>query len=458
MALIFADDFQQLATTATMADPLYQGGYVGLAVGQQIVGTIEAYGFDRPQMQQYVTQYYPNVCYSNYLSALCLSSNTYPIVYPDGVTGLRRKLKYKGDTLYFSFLMTIQGSSYVGTGTFLTFGDGLYTLSVLPNGNYGFNDVDTNFQAIYPGLYPSTTKLYHEIIIGPDYIEFWVSNDLVLRQVRTPVPVDKYMLGFKAQTYWVIYLHSLIICDNSGTEFNSRIGRKGVKTYTPTAIVKVESANSFNDNRSPLVLLKPTAGGRWEEAGTGLGSLISPDGFVTNSFTTPIDKTPLAALVNMQMKRRLPSGDGMTAVPYIKIGTVTTEGVRTLPSSLWDVFPCAVPIAPGQQLTTVEFGYVHDYIDMHKVFIDSRAAIEVYGEALPQAMLGSGFLAKTKMYNTQSVNNTTINEYVVPFNNPKFARTEVANVAYSAYMIDYAKTSLKIVKQDVTNTTFNQDQ
>lgn len=458
MALIFADDFQQLAANAS-TNNVTSGG-TSVATARTCADTIVAYGFDRPLISgtgRSSSSTYCAIHYGNQSQSLSIGNLSGQPVYEDGVLSLNRKLKYTGDTLYFSFVATIYAGLKV-TGKILAFGNSLYTLSILSNYNYALNGVDTGVLAYYEN---TSIKLFHEIIIGPDFIEFWISNDLVARQSRTAIPVDYFQLGFfeATTTFWRVDVHSLIICDNAGTEFNTRIGRKTVKTFIPEAVVNVESTLSAIAGATVLTALKPTASSQNAEAvAPTIGSLISPDGYVTNSFTTTIDKTPLAALINVQTKRRSPSGDGMTAVPYVKIGDTIVEGNRLLPSSLWNVLACGIPSAAGLSQGKVEFGYVHDYVDMNKVFISDRTGVAVYGWDVAFALRGSGYVSNPIKYRIAPVDTPAYKMYVMPYTNPKFAQADVSNILFNAYTIDYAKTSLKTVKQDVTNTTFNQEQ
>lgn len=457
MALIFADDFQQLSAMASMTDPA-TGGSVSVTTGVQILDTFEAYGFERNVLQyNSASVAYPTVCYATQAGAVRLQYLSSTAVFSSGTAGLGKTIKYTGDTLYLSFWMTLQSkvSGFRGVGTLISLGNNLYTVSVLDNGNFALNGIDTDTPAYYAGV---DVKTFYEVILGPDYIEFWISNTRIARQPRTPLPIDYFRVGFSDYLYnWALYLHSLVICDNTGTTLNSRIGRRPAKTFLPLAATTVESTLS-NTGSNALAILKPTAISKSIEAGASIGSLISPDGFVKNAFTTKIDVVPVALLVNVQMKRRMPAGDGLTAVPYVKIGANVTEGVRKLPSSLWNVFSCEVPAIIGSGFTDVEFGYVHDYVDMHKVYIDSRTGVAVYGEESSSALKGSPYLANAVNFTSRTVENLTFSMYQMPFSDPKFTSANVDNVEYSAYFPDYTKTALKTVMQTVNNTTFTQDQ
>lgn len=436
MALIFADDFQQIAQLGYTQT----GPFVSSSNSAASVLAMQAYGFDLPAYRPSST-IIPSVGYVTDLNALCIRNWT-TMTAGGNVIGLRKQFRYSGDTVRFSFQLTLSTTYGPISGAFISFNDGMYSIGVDANGNYTVNDESTGEIAYYG----ADVKLFHEIVFTPTKMELWIGERMVKSVDRTPVPVKTMLLGFAAASgsQMCFYVHSMIVADNSGTTWAGRIGRTAAKTFSATAIGEIGSVVSASPvNATALaVIIKPSMDKSTEMGTPMVGSLVSPKPYTSDSFVFTKDSIiPLGAIVNIQSKRRSPSGDNMVARPFILVGAKKVYGnpVRT-PSSLWDVQAIEIPIAVEQSFTTFTAGYDRDFLlAANKVYMNGHEKVEVYGEDSPDSVYvleGPGFIAKS----------------------PTVKGAEISNPIINAYTFDYAKSNLTIGMTSVSNLTYKQDQ
>lgn len=455
MALIYADDFQQLKYAQNIVN---SGRHDFVATATAVNNGMEAMGFERPiavQLRQGNVgnnQYYIQTpvgywdsagynCLAVYVRAPTSFTSEGIIVDP-GVNGLKRKIAQKGDTVFvnlrwafpsnFTFTAALAGEPFIKCG----FG---IAISLSTTGTLVLNGVDTGYSV----LFDSEVPLITEIVAGPDYVELWIGKDLVARQNRQPIPVDYFTLGFEAVTALpgskfiqydtIIKLTSLIIADNSGTSFNTRIGRKVVRSYeantvTTNATLETTGGTSLATIRRPVQDLGLDTGA------AVYGNLYSPKPFTKTTLAALKDNSvPRAACVHMQAKRRTPATDNMLAFPFLTIGGVTfADAVGQSMRSRWTSKCTPIEIPADTSFTTFDFGYTHDYPDLEKLYVDDRAKVEVYGQ--------------------QQVT------YVPPLlvfqsRQPTLAQKDLQTPAYSAYSYDYTTTKLNL-----DNLTYLQEQ
>jgi len=431
MALIFADDFQQLGVAGNAMSSMFVTWVLNASI-PTFTQSIEAMGYTLPASSYYSNgAAWPCVAYDPTEKALALSRANVTD-YSAGVYGLQRKFNYAGDTVRFHVVLTIN-PTYQPSGTFIDF-DGLYAIGVNANGNYTMNGVEINYPAYYGAV---RMKIFHEIVFGPDYMELWIGTTRVARQSRAGVPVRVMTVGF-ASTYaqWGIWLYSLIVADNTGTNFTGQIGRKTAKTFPVATVLAQESTvSAFPVATTAIALLARLADNKWAETGGQmLGSLTSPNGYVKNAYSGLKDtKTPYAALINIQAKRRTPAGDGLGVQPYIKVGITKVSGAVTVPTSTWNVFSVEIPMAPSQVFTAFEFGYDQDFADADRVFISNRDGVVVYGSASAQsyALAGPTFTGKQPTISKTDIVDTTIVSYVADYSQTTvISMTPVSNLTY----------------------------
>ena len=454
MALIFADDFQQLlphmiampaaSTSSNITDCIHASTLM------------ESQGFDMMQLWAYNSStWLPTVFRRTPQNVLAVRNVPSGFsLYSPGATRLTKTIAYTGDTLFFGFWLSLF-PDYPGVGAFIDF-DGMYQVGVGANGNYTLNGVDTGEPAYFGNI---EIKIFHDIVIGPDYIELYLGGRFIARQERTPLPVRRFSVGFQpSASYWAtVSIYSIIVADNTPGGFNSRIGRKSVKTVPAITAGTTESTPSNASYTAIQTIVYPAYARNYENQAPYIrGSLTSPNPYVKNAFNSlkPEGMEVLSAMVNVQAKRRSPSGDGMTAVPYLKIGETITEGARVIPSSLWNVLRCEVPIDTAVDFTVFEFGYTHDYVDTNKAFVDTRNDVRVYGAEFT-SLRGSDYLSLPVSMN-MFLTKDTYAAYDVPFAAGTVAKVEAQAPTFNGYALDYAATSL-IAKQVVENLTYSQD-
>jgi hypothetical protein len=365
-----------------------------------------------------------------------------------GVNALKRKIKQNGDTVFinfrWSFPSTFQFSATLAGIAFIKCGLGI-NISLSTTGTLVLNGTDTGYGVVFDAEVPLIT----EIVAGPDYVELWVGVDMIARQDRQTIPVDYFTLGFEAVTalqgapyiqYEVtIKLHSLIIADNSGTSFNTRIGRKLVRSYEANTVTT--NATLETTGGTALATIRRPVQDLGLDTGVPVyGNLYSPKPFIKTTLagTKPVGLTPRGACIHMQAKRRSPATDGMLAFPFITIGGVTfSDAIGQTMRSRWTSKCTPIEIPANTSFTTFDFGYTHDYADVEKLYVDDRAKVEVYGQQEvtyePPLLV---FQSRTPTYDNQAVVQPTI----------------------QAYVFDYAQSSLDITKVSINNLTYLQDQ
>lgn len=388
MALILADDFQQLAKGYFVAS----GPYDRLTVNPNsdyVTGIIASSGYAQPATAAVTNAdgaFNAEVVYDGTKKALLLSKGM-AATRAGGERGLMRKVDYEGSILRFSFLIELH-PQYKGTGVFLEFGTMLpgandapqHTVSISAGGTYMLNGTDTNVAAYY-----NNVKVFHEVVFTDTTVELWVTDRKIAEQARpTNIRITSFRAGFVDVTYAAMWLHSLIIADNTGTVMNGKIGRKLAKSYEPTAQETVQSTIEASPaNSTALAVIKQPAEIRTvDTGGKMLGSLVSPSAYVLNSFSFTKDaKKPVAACVNIQAKRRERVGDGLVPIPFITIDGVKTSNAPKQFTGLWNQQCVPIAIDLTKNFTAFSAGYEHDYVptESEKLFIDDRSSVDVYG-------------------------------------------------------------------------------
>lgn len=445
MALIFADDFQQLAKNTHTASGTNNTGPGATAL--YIADTFEALGFRRPYTMLGAGVYWSSVAYNTTDGCLRFAdrSESYTYYQPnaDSAAGLKRDIVVKGDTFFLNMRWaSSNGFWYTNryAGPFLSLNDGLFTVSLNVANNYVLNGVDTGVQA----LYEVEITQHLELIVGPDYVELWAGDNLVQRQNIATVPVTNFQICFPKpsaldSTSSAFKLYSLIVADNSGTDFNTRIGRKLVKSVALTAIPSTQSTlETYSTTTMIQTLQTPMQTLDLDIHSTrGFGNVYSKLPFVKTSLTGAVG-TPTkvyAAAINIQAKRRELSNDGMGVLPYIKLVSTEEYGPVFVPRARWKAANIPMAITPNLTVNNIEFGFMHDYApSTAKIYADDRSNVEVYGEPTPAIV-------------------------VLPFQTyvPTMTNIALQTPTYSAYVFDYAKSDLNIANTPVNNLTYYQD-
>lgn len=404
MTLIYADDFQQLKYADKIAN---FGRHDFLADANGVCTGIEAMGFERPNILQLRqanvgnNQYYMQTPVGYYDDSRynCLGIYARPqtsfvsegIVLSPGVNALKRKIKQNGDTVFinfrWSFPSTFQFSTTHAGIVFIKCGFGI-NISLSTTGTLVLNGTDTGYGVIFDAEVPLIT----EIVAGPDYVELWVGVDMIARQDRQPIPVDYFTLGFESVTalqgapyiqYEVtIKLHSLIIADSSGTSFNTRIGRKLVRSYEANTVT-TDATLETTGGTALATIRRPVQDLGLDTGVPVYGNLYSPKPFIKTTLagTKPADLTPRGACVHMQAKRRSPATDNMLPFPFIRIGGIDyVAAIGQQIRSRWTSKCTPIEIPANASFTAFDFGYTHDYPDLEKLYVDDRAKVEVYGQ------------------------------------------------------------------------------
>lgn len=438
MALIYAEDFAGIGAQGLGGGVF--SGYVNDATGLLAMQRlVNGYGFELPAYQTLSgNQWINTVNYEQAKKALMLNmypATSYAFSPPGSAIGLQRTFNYTGDTVRFGFCVTLV-TNYIPKGPFVIFED-MFSVGVdSATGNYMLNDVVTDTTAVF-GI---DTQMFHEVVFTPTKMELWISKTKIAEVSRSPTPIRKVRFGPTGASllnFFALYLHSLIVVDNTGT-FTGPIGRKLAKTFPATAQGTIQSTVTPAGNTA-LAVINKIADGKDVEAGAYiLGVLASPNGYVTNGFTGVKDaKVPLAACINIQARRKSPAADGLAPFPYIKIGATKVSATPPPVSSLWNVYSVEIPIVPSQTFTTFEFGYDQDFLDVDRVFITNRDGVAVYGNPTATwALAGSDFTAKV----------------------PAIVRADVNNAQFNAYISDYAKSTLTLDMKVADNLTYSQDQ
>lgn len=437
MAIILADDFQQLATASS------RSSYEGLPANasdadiSMHLPIINALGYDYPASLSGVfdNQTRPTVYYETTKKALAICFYAGRTQDFPGATGLRRNIKYTGDTLYFGFSVSFS-SEFTASGDFLDF-SGFHKVGIDTSGYLTLDGDATDVKAYYS---PSPLRLYLDVVISRTTIELWSNNVLLKSKSRTALPISSFFFTFEKMSGTAgCWLHSLIIADNTAG-FGQRVGRRVVKTETITAAPVVGSTiQSLNSSPAVNVIRKYASGPLIETDTAMLGSLVYPKGYVTNEFnaTRLATRVPHAALVNIQAKRLSPSGDGLGVRPYLTIAAKKVYGKTTVPSSTWKAYTVEIPATENLNVENIVFGYEHEYAaSSNRLWLDDHAQVEVYGEKaysnLPDGYVGASQLT-TRSFATQTT-------------------------AYDAYVFDYAKSNLTQTKTNIDNLTYQQDQ
>lgn len=436
MALIYADDFAGIGLQGIGANSVLQisnDATVMLAMQRLVNG----YGFDLPAYQNLGGSSWMNTVNYDLIRKALIIHMYQPASYTfsPGVIGLQRTFNYSGDTVRFGFLAALS-STYMPRGPFVTFED-LYTVGVdFTTGNYMINDVVTST----PAQLGIDTPMYHEVVFTPTTMELWISKTKIAEVSRSSIPVRKIRFGqagISTLNMFGLTLYNLIVVDNTGT-FVGPIGRMAVKSYQATAQGTIQSANVPSNYTALQIINKIADGKDVETGGYILGVLASPNGYVTNAFTSVKDsKIPLAACVNMQARRKSPAADGLAPFPYIKVGATKVSATPIPVTSLWNVYSTEIPMVPSQVFTNFEFGYDQDFLDVERVFITNRDGVAIYGNpTVTPALSGPAFLSKV----------------------PTLGQTNVVNTTINAYVTDYSKSTLLIGLTSVENITYRQEQ
>lgn len=458
MALIYADDFQQMKY---MYDSLGGNGQPALSYANTQDG-LEAMGYYRPFTYQFLNgqqyQYYVSAGYwPAAVSRSCMVvhsmgafnfGNTSKIGSGD-FNGLRRALPVpKGDTLFFNFKWSMAPGYWAtrmgATGEpFVKLGP--YALAFSPNKTLLFNGVDTGYLALYDIEIPLIT----EIILGPTFAELWVGGELVTSQPRQPIPVSFFHFGFEnfdgikssQDPGWNINIYGIIIADNSPGNISSRIGRKLVKTYEMNAVTATTATTEAGTITPLLDALRRPAQDMTANAGSVVGgNIYSPKPYTKTTFTGAKEAAnqPIGAMMHVQAKRRSPSGDGMLLFPWIKVGGVEIPSAKgQVMRSRWLARCSPIEIPTNASFTTFDFGYYYDYdLTASKVFVDDRTKVEVYGDNAAPPFVPS-----------------------LPFQSaiPTTANLALQTATYSAYVFDYAKSDLNVANAPINNLTYYQD-
>lgn len=404
MSLIYADDFQQLKYAAYIAN---FGAHGGSQPSTDAVNTgMEAMGFERPmsvflrQANGGSNQYYYQtpVGYWDAAAYGCLCIYARPptsftsenVLTSPGVNALKRKIQQKGDTVFVNFRWAFPANfnfnaSHAGI-VFIKCGYGI-SISLSTKASLVLNDVDTDYTVVFDSEVPLIT----EIIAGPDYVELWVGLDMIARQTRAPFPVDFFTLGFEPITALpnaptitsevTIKLFSLIIADSSGTSFNTRIGRKQVRSYEANAVTTDATLETTGPN--VLATIRRPVQDLALNTGTPVyGNLFSPKPFTKTTLagTKPAELVARGACIHVQAKRRTPANDGLAVFPFITIGGLTfSDAVGQSTRSRWTSKCTPIDIPANTTFTTFDFGYTYDYPDVEKLYVDDREKVEVYG-------------------------------------------------------------------------------
>lgn len=442
MAIVLADDFQQLYPSAVAAS--YPGIFPLDTVANQrtYIPIWNGLGYESPASFTSSSEYQsrPGVIYDIGRGALA-------ITHTPNFTGinvgqyrglLRQGIKYKGDTLNFSMCISLHGG-YVATGTFLQFNDGEATLGVDANGFYTLNGQTTTMQAYFP---PAIVKQYIDLVFKPTVLEMWSGTDLILSVPRLNIPITKfffnaYTMGATTNTF-VMWLHSLALIDNS-PGFSERLGRRVIKTETIASVPLMESDLVRVNTASNLATILRMASGKYNELDVVMwGYFGTPKAYVRNEFTAtrPNNKVPHAAFVTVQQKRQAAAGDGLGVRPYITLGGTRYYGEVCVPAYSWNLYPVEVPIPASQSFTAVTFGYEHDYRDMNNIWVDDREKVDVYGDTMTTEM-SFDYINKSPTVSSLGT---------------------VQNTSLDAYVFDYAKSNLNPAKTDILNTSYQQDQ
>lgn len=435
MALIYAEDFQCLAAYGGVAAP---GNANSPSTTIRDVTMFTAMGFDQPAINGTSTSHYNVVTYDTTKKALLIRRlNT--SIYQAGAQGLQRSFRYSGDTVRFGFNLSL-ANAYLPDNLIATF-EGMYTVGFDSNGNYTLNGISTDTTAIYGGI---DTAIFHEVVFTPTTVQLWISKTMIAEQTRQSLPVRTVLFGgikTTGNSNAAMWIFSLIVSDNTGTTFNGPIGRKLAKTYEPAAALSIGSTITATPaNATAIATITRLAESKSLDVSPAMiGSLVSPLGYVANSFSAVKNaQVPVAAIMNLQVKRRSPAGDGMAPFPYLKIGSVKVRGTPMLPSSLWSMYSTEIPISLVSAFTDFEMGYEQDYLDIDRVFASDHVGVTVWGSPVdkPYALAGNLFTSKTPTATLAQLTNTTI----------------------SAYVTDYTKSTLALGMTRVNNTTFVQDQ
>ena len=376
MALLFADDFQQMKKNSSNPSNL---GSAGFSYVPTFAAGIAAAGFDLPNTR-YNGNLYSSVNYDDVLNCLIVQY-TLGDIYTAGAQGLSRTLKYSGDTLFYNLNFLINTTQYAViqlVGQILAIGSDV--LSLLANGNYALNGTDTGQQAVFTG---APVLQYIELVITKTDVSFYFSNTLILKQTRsiTNMPTTSLLGVQNSNTGLQVY--SLIIADNADGNIKTRIGRKVAKS------VSIDSIKSQSATLEPATgvtavsaLNRLTQDLYADTGGLLLGNIYSSVEYSKNTFTgaKPAGSSPRGVVANVQMKRRSPAGDGMTAVPYILYNGAEIPGKAYVPTSTWKSFSIELPIVLGApDFTTFDFGYTIDYANVDKLFISNTDGVAVYG-------------------------------------------------------------------------------
>jgi hypothetical protein len=449
MALIYADDFQQFAKNQNNAANTSNSVSAGQSIA--ISDAIEAMGFYRPSAFVWgtVLQYWSSVAYNTATGSLFFidraqANNPY-LATSTTVDGLKRDVVQKGDTFFLSIQWACQQSGYLPAtypGPFLRLNDGLFSVEISTNYTYIFNGVDTGYDAVFD----VEITQFLEIIVGPGYAELWNGDNLITRQTTTTVPIKNFQIRMPRaitfnSTASGFKLLGIIVSDSSGTALNTRIGRKLPKSIALSSVPSTQhSFEQLGGVTFAQTLQTPMQTPDLNTtAALGYGNVYSAVPFARTSLIGSIGtpKKIYAAAINIQAKRRELAADGMTLLPYIKLATTEEYGGTYTPRARWKASCMPMAITPDLTVDTFEFGFQNDFpASTAKVYVDDRAKVEVYGENV------------TPAYNPS-----------LPYQDREPTQTQVTlqTAAYSAYVFDYAKSSLDIANTTINNLTYLQE-
>lgn len=443
MALIYADDFQQLDNNYVKTS----GSVDSTTLAQQVITGIESLGFYRP-MYGYNTydigspSYYSAVCYSTSTKTLVVQTRSGRTGYfgvDTNTNGLKRDITVKGDTLFFSMRwLSVNTMVRQSAGEPLLKFNGLYSVGFSSTGTLVVNDVDTGYSVIYD----TDVNVIMEVILGPDYMEVWIGETQVTRVARDSIPITNFCVGFEryrggpTATTTSISIQSIIVADNSAGSINSRIGRRQAISVPAETVSSQASFEALAGVTAVTALKIPV-----QDAGANTGVLVGGNLFSTTPFTkTTLNATLptgkiIAACVHVQAKKRNPTNDGVVVVPWISAGgMIYTASYRPEIRARWKGWCTPIEI-PEISTSSLTFGYTHDYPAGGAVFVDDRAKVEIYGEpAVSLPVLP--YQSKVPTNSIQITQNTT----------------------YSAYAFNYAKSDIGLTKVDVNNLTYLQEQ
>lgn len=384
MALVHADDFQQLVVSGTdnlKGAGLYQAtlSYIGelaraefTAMGLETPTLIQGSGGQAARLM--------TLLYDTNKGALQISQARTDYL-ESGCSGYRRPFVYAGDTLYIGVALEF-GGLLTPTGNFLFVGDKpgqttytptdgignnlLYSVGVNSSGFFTFNDVATT-QKAYDR--PAVYKVYLDLVFTPTTMELWYNNRQIATQARSNIRLKEIAVScgkmITADTQdFCIWLHSIIIADSVTPGYAQRVGRRSAKTEPLATVTANGSPVVAVGNTDPAAVLKRYAEGPTLETGTFMfGSLSSAAATSVNTFTgTRVAKKPLAAAVNIQAKRLYPSGDGLGPMPFLTVAGTKYSGPVMVPKQTWKEQSYEVLIDQDLDFSSYSFGYEHGYL------------------------------------------------------------------------------------------------